>query len=87
MPSQSDNLEMTYPRPWEFRLIGPDLRALHAALAEILRHTPHTVSRTPTRSRTGKYHSLGVTVIVADADHRDTVFGHLKSHPAVVMVI
>ena len=77
---------LEYPCPWVYKLIGADQELLHAAIAEIAQSRACTV--TPSRSsRTGKYHSLDVEIVVTAEQERNGLYAAFKAHPAVIMVL
>ena len=79
-------LILDYPCPWVYKLIGNDGEMLRAAIGEILKGREHLV--TPSRtSRSGKYLSLDVEVVVRDEAERNAFHVAFKGHQAVVMVL
>ncbi len=88
MPAFFDEnkLELDYPCPWEYKIIGTDEEAVRSAVAEILGKTDYDLTLSNT-SRRGKYTSLLLELTVADEDHRIGLFESLRSHDAVIMVL
>jgi len=77
---------LEYPCPWVYKLIGPDVARLHAAVAEIGQERACTVTPSSS-SRTGKYHCLDVEIVVAGETERNELYLAFKGHPAVIMVL
>ncbi len=75
-----------YPCPWEYKVIGADESAMRQAVAEVMMDISHKVTFSHT-SRTGKYCSLLVALIVADEEERTSLFTSLKAHPDIIMVL
>ncbi len=75
-----------YPCPWEYKVIGENESAMRQAVADVMIDINHKVTFSHT-SRTGKYCSLLVALIVADEDERTSLFTSLKAHPAIMMVL
>lgn len=75
-----------YPTRWTYTVIGPDRGALDTAIAEVVEERSHKVSLS-NLSATGKYVSLRLELIVLDEKERLHIFGQLKSHDAVMLVI
>lgn len=87
MMDQTDGrLVLEYPCAWTYKLIGADGEGLRAAIVEMMGGREHLV--TPSRmSRSGKYQSLDVEVVVRDEAERNAFYTGFKGHPAVVMVL
>ena len=81
-----DPQELTYPRRWEYRLIGRDDAQMLAAIAEILQQRDHALAPGHDSAK-GNYHSLSVELEVADAADRDRLFVAFREHEAVVYVL
>jgi len=79
-------LQLDYPCPWVYKIIGPDEEALHRAVSEVVRDRTCKVSLSRT-SEEGKYHCLNVELSVESEGHRQDVYEQLKCHPAVKIVL
>jgi putative lipoic acid-binding regulatory protein len=79
-------LELEYPCPWVYKVIGMDEGAMRAAVAEIMGDCPHEVQASR-RSETGKYCSLAVSLTVESPAHRIGLYEALKAHKAVKLVL
>lgn len=86
LDQESGRLVLEYPCSWVYKVIGGDGERLRAAIGEILEAREHLV--TPSRtSRSGKYLSLDVEVVVRDEAERNAFYVAFKGHAAVVMVL
>ncbi len=82
----SKNPVMEYPCRWIYKIIGSDNGAIRKAVEKIVEGHDYTI--TPSNvSRTGRYHSLNLEVLVDDEGHRTGIYNKLQSHPAVKMVL
>lgn len=84
MPDEPDIL--TYPRLWEYVVIGQDRSAVRAAIAEVFVELKHTVADAH-RSRAGRYCSIRVEATVRDELHRNDLFAALVAHADVTLVL
>lgn len=75
-----------YPCLWLYKVIGCGEEELLAAISEILGETPYTLSHSNT-SRSGKYLSLNLEVMVSSEEARNYFFATLREHSAVKMVL
>lgn len=77
---------LEYPCSWTYKVIGGEGEGLRVAIAEVMgeRYCLVTPSRT---SRSGKYQSLDIEVVVRDEAERNALYVALKGHRAVVMVL
>ncbi len=78
--------EIDYPCTWSYKLVGADEQAIRIAIAEIVADREHDVSLSRA-SRTGKYVSLKVQVVVGDHDERRGLANGFHEHPAVRFVL
>lgn len=78
--------EIDYPCRWGYKLVGPSETALRVAIAEVVAGREHAVALSRT-SRTGRYVSLSVEVLVNDHDERRGLASEFNAHPAIVFVL
>ncbi len=81
-----DKPKIDYPCPWVYKVIGADAAALHAAVDEAIGEQAYTIAASNT-SRTGKYVSMRVEVVVRDEENRVGIFTALGEHPCVRIVL
>lgn len=84
--TRNGRLVLEYPCPWIYKVIGRDGEQLRAAIGEIMQEREHLVTPSHT-SRTGKYQSLDVEVVVRGEAERTGLYAAFKGHQAVVMVL
>lgn len=84
--SDDHKLELDYPCRWDYTVIGRDEPKMRDAIAEIVGDSEHTL-RPSNTSRTGKYTSLALQVVVADDQMRIEIFHALRGHDDVMMVL
>ncbi len=65
----SERHEIEYPCRWTFQLIGEDEQTVRAAVVTITDGEAHEIERSRS-SRTGKYVSLRLQIVVRDETHR-----------------
>ncbi|MCK4534565.1 MAG: DUF493 domain-containing protein [Syntrophobacterales bacterium] len=77
---------MEYPCRWTYKIIGSDSRGMETAIKEIISGHDYTI--TPSNiSKTGRYHSLNLEVLVDDEGQRTGIYDKLRNHPAIKMVL
>ena len=77
---------MEYPCRWIYKIIGSDSREMENVIKEIAEGCDYTV--TPSNiSKTGRYHSLNLEVLVDDKEHRTGIYDKLRNHPVIKMVL
>jgi len=79
-------LELTYPTTWSYKIIGFEKKAIQKAIKEIILEKEHTLKHS-NKSKTGKYISMNLDMIVMNEDERNFVFHALKSHTDIKMVL
>lgn len=77
---------MEYPCRWIYKIIGSDSGEMKEAIEKIAEGCNYTV--TPSNiSKTGRYNSLNLEVLVDDEGHRTGIYDKLRDHPAVKTVL
>jgi hypothetical protein len=84
--AEQPKLELDYPCPWEYRVIGSDESALRAAIAEVMGERSYEVN-TGGASAGGKWLTMIVTLEVTDDEERLALYEGLRSHDAVKIVL
>lgn len=79
-------VELVYPCPWVYKIIGRGEDELRAAIAEIVQARECLVSLSNSSSG-GKYLCLDVELVVVSAEDREAQYFAFKRHPAVVLVL
>ena len=75
-----------YPCEWSFKVIGPDKQLVRSAAEGVMAQREYLLHYSR-GSKTGKYHSWNIDLVVKDEDDRNQIFADLKSHTAITMVI
>jgi uncharacterized protein len=85
-PLDGQNLDLTYPCPWTYKVFGRDEDSLRTAIAPIVGELEHTI-RFSNRSRSGKYVTLELEVTVPSDERRLGIYRELHEHEAVVYLL
>lgn len=78
--------EITYPRPWDYTVIGLDAQKMRDAVKEVIGDEAYTIKPSH-KSTGGKYVSLAMETIVLDEAMRVRIFEELRNHDAIRMVL
>jgi len=84
--SDGSGLDLEYPCPWEYRVIGADEARLRKAVDQVLGDRPHEVAAGRS-SAGGKWVTLVVTLEVANEAERVGLYEELRDHDAVKLVL
>jgi hypothetical protein len=79
-------IELAYPCPWVYKIIGREQEELRAAIAEVVQARECLVSLSNSSSG-GKYLCLDVELVVCSAEDREAQYLAFKGHSAVIMVL
>lgn len=79
-------LELTYPLNWTYKLIGSEKEALQKAIHDVIVEREHDLTHSNS-SKTGKYVSLNLKLLVHNEDDRKFIFEALKAHQNIKMVL
>jgi putative lipoic acid-binding regulatory protein len=83
---ENEKPSIAYPCTWQYKVIGHDQFRMQTAIGEILAELEYTLELSNT-SRTGKYCSLLLTLVVASEEHRDAIFAAISGHRDVRVVL
>jgi uncharacterized protein len=78
--------EIVYPCPWSYQVIGLDEQGLRAAVAVLLAGRTYSLLVSK-KSRTGKYTSFGLELVVVDEADRNALFEALAAIAGVTFVL
>lgn len=78
--------EIDYPCLWLYKLIGLREEEIIKAVEEIMPRSGYTLSSSKS-SRTGKYLSFNLEVMVHSEEARNFYYASLKQHAAITMVL
>ncbi|MBD3801238.1 MAG: DUF493 domain-containing protein [Campylobacterales bacterium] len=79
-------LELEYPCNWCYKVVGEERKKLENAVREVILEREYKLAHSNT-SRTGKYISLNLELIVHNEDDRQFIFDALKAHQHVKIVL
>ena len=79
-------IQLVYPCPWVYKIIGPDAEEMRRAVAEIIRDRSYNISHS--RSSAGdKYHCLNLELLVESESHRTILFEALQAHQSIKIIL
>ncbi len=81
-----EELDISYPCKWGYRIICTDETAVRAAVAGIVGEVGHSLIKSHT-SKTGKYCSLQLELTVRDEEHRLEILRELQEVAEVKYVL
>ncbi|MCX6052277.1 MAG: DUF493 domain-containing protein [Campylobacterales bacterium] len=79
-------LELTYPCSWSYKLIGHEKEAIQKAIHEVILEREHSLNHSNV-SKTNKYISMNLDLLVHNEDDRNFIYEALKSHQNIKMVL
>jgi len=79
-------VQLEYPCPWVYKIIGSDENEMRRAVAEIIHDRAYKITHSRD-SKTDKYHCLNVELSVESESHRKALYEALKAHRAVKLVL
>ena len=74
-----------YPCEWIYKVIGSNKESVHSAIAGIIQDSKYLISDSNT-SKTGKYLSFSVKVMVGDEVYRNEIYRAFKEHNDIKFV-
>jgi putative lipoic acid-binding regulatory protein len=83
---ESQKLELDYPCSWKYKIIGEERRKLEEAVHSVILERAHTLKHSKA-SKTGKYVSMNLDLIVQNEDERTFIYEALKAHQHIKMVL
>jgi putative lipoic acid-binding regulatory protein len=82
----AQKLELTYPCTWSYKLIGHEKEAIQKAIHEVILEREHNLNHSNV-SKTNKYISMNLDLLVHNEDDRNFIYEALKSHQNIKMVL
>jgi putative lipoic acid-binding regulatory protein len=79
-------LELTYPCSWSYKLIGYEKEAIQKAIHEVIIEREHSLEHSNS-SKTGKYVSMNLELVIQNEDERNFIYEALKAHQNIKMVL
>lgn len=79
-------LELDYPCNWCYKVIASEEAALKQAIKDVIEDREHKLTSS-NKSKTGKYTSMNLDLLVHNEDDRTFIFEALKKHQNIKMVL
>lgn len=79
-------LELEYPCSWSYKLIGHEKEAIQKAIHDVILEREHNLKHS-NNSKTGKYVSMNLDLIIQNEDERNFIYEALKAHQNIKMVL
>ena len=83
---REEKLELTYPCSWTYKVIGHEKQALQKAIKDVIDEREHNLEHSKA-SKTGKYVSMNLDMLIHNEDDRTFIFEALKNHQDIKMVL
>ena len=83
---RKEKLKLAYPCTWTYKLIGYEKEAIQRAIHEVILEREHDLSHS-NASKTGKYVSMNLDLVITNEDERNFIFQALKDHQNIKMVL
>lgn len=79
-------IELQYPCNWCYKVIATEREALQKAVKEVIDERIHSLSDSNS-SKTGKYTSMNLELLVHNEEDRTFIYEALKQHQNIKMVL
>lgn len=79
-------LQLKYPTTWTYKLISLDKELIQRVVHEIISEREHKLTHS-NASKTGKFVSMNLDLLVHNEDDRNFIFQALKQHQDIKMVL
>ena len=87
MQSKSDEkVDISYPTKWQYKVIGNGEESIKDSIDKLLIDREYKIEKSNV-SKSGKYISLNLDVLVYDDDDRVSIFNFLKDIDRVKMIL
>ncbi len=83
---RQEKLELTYPCSWSYKLIGYEKETIQKAIHDVILEREHSLTHS-NASKTGKYVSMNLDLVIQNEDERNFIFEALKAHQNIKMVL
>ena len=83
---KTQKLELTYPCSWTYKLIASEVDALKKAIHDVIDEREHKLTHS-NNSKSGKYVSMNLDMLVHNEDDRSFIYEALKAHQNIKMVL
>ena len=79
-------LALEYPCSWSYKLIGHEKEAIQKAIHDVILQREHSLDHS-NNSKTGKYVSMNLDLVIQNEDERNFIYEALKAHQHIKMVL
>lgn len=79
-------LQIDYPCPWVYRLLGESEAAIRAAIAVVVQEREHAIA-IGRSSRGGRYLSVHLRLVVTSDGDRTTILSALQTHSSIRYIL
>jgi len=79
-------LELQYPVSWKYKLISLSKEQIKSAIHDVILEREHKLNHS-NNSKTGKYVSMNLELLVHNEDDRNFIYEALKAHQNIKMVL
>ena len=83
---KGEKLELQYPCNWCYKVIASEKEALQKAVKDVIDEREHKLSSSNS-SKTGKYISMNLDMLVHNEEDRQFIYDALKKHQDIKMVL
>lgn len=83
---RKEKLELEYPCNWCYKVIASERQALEQAIKDVIDEREHKLSHSK-NSKSGKYVSMNLDLLVHNDDDRNFIYEALKKHQNIKMVL
>ena len=77
---------LEYPCSWSYKLIGHEKEAIQKAIHDVILQREHSLDHS-NNSKTGKYVSMNLELVIQNEDERNFIYEALKAHQHIKMVL
>ncbi|QOY52041.1 HP0495 family protein [Candidatus Sulfurimonas baltica] len=84
--AREEKLDLTYPCSWCYKLIAGEKEALEKAIHDVIEAREHKLTHS-NNSKSGKYVSMNLDMLVHNEDDRNFIYEALKQHQNIKMVL
>ncbi len=79
-------LDLEYPTNWTYKLISLDKALIQKVVHEVILEREHKLTHS-NASKTGKFVSMNLDLLVHNEEDRNFIFAALKAHQDIKMVL
>lgn len=84
--AREEKLELVYPCSWSYKVIALEVEMLQKAIKDIIDEREHKLTHSK-NSKSGKYISMNLDMLVHNEDDRNFIYQALKAHKNIKMVL